>query len=844
MVSLDGVWKLAEFKPGEGERAGAHRPEFDDGAWIPAAVPGDVHSALAAAGRIPPPFDGRNLDDLLWIEQREWWYRTTVECPAEELEGRIALEFDGLDTFATIYVNGHEVGRSANMLVPARFEAGGTLRPGEPNTIAIRFDSTPLTIAEKPSDAFWSAFDVHRPWVRKAGMNFGWDWGPRAVTAGIWRSARLAPVGDLRIETYAVRTHAIDERGAVVTVGVWVVDDAPTAAPRVRVTLDDGERSFVGEAEVCGGAAEVRLVIPQPRLWWSHDHGEPYLHLVRVELVRDGHVVDVAEDRVGLRTVQVLQAPDPDGLGKSFTVVLNGRPVFCKGADWIPVDSFIGAAPPDRYHGLVEMAREANMNMLRVWGGGVYEHDAFYQACDELGVLIWQDFMFSCACYPDFDGAFVAEVAREADLIVKRLRNRACIALWCGNNENDWIDDQVHASAPDKPYLGRRIYHEILPQVCARLDPTRFYWPSSPYGGNDHNSECEGDRHNWQVWAGQTYPRRFGEPGGGDATPEGVSFRHYAEDECRFCSEFGIHASPIPRTLSRHIPPGELAYDSEQFLYRIKDVDLTRKERMMAAHIGTPRDFDEYVTMSMLVQAEGLKYGIEHYRCSKFHCSGTLFWQLNDCWPGISWSVIDYYLNPKAGYYYAKRVYAPLLVCFQAEEDGVSLWAVNDRPEPFEGRARVALLSLTGDTRWEATVAISVPANTAVPVALSVGAASAATLAGPRPNECLIVEPQDGGAFDRNVWFFGELKDTVLLPATVGLTMESAESSDGVWRYRATLTSDVVAHFVGLEFPCDRVLCSANYVTLLPGQPTTIDITSPKPIRPGEIVTRRLNPGG
>ncbi|HQK93151.1 MAG TPA: glycoside hydrolase family 2 protein, partial [Armatimonadota bacterium] len=827
MLNLNGTWKLKDFDPGQGLAQGAQRPETDTATWIDVAVPGDVHRALVASGRLAEPFDDQNIEACEWVERREWWYRTVFTSPVTAGGERIVAEFDGLDTFATVYVNGQEVGRSANMLVESEFDVTDALHPGAANTLAICFSPTVATIEQRDNSRFWSAFYTPRVWVRKAQMNFGWDWGPRLVTVGIWRGARLTRRGPARIESHYVRTHAIDEEGAVVLVGARVEDREPAAEPLgLSVSLSDGDRTFSGYAEVSGNRAEVRLVVPQPRLWWSNGLGEPFRHDVRIDLVQEGAVADSRADKVGLRTIRLLQEPDGDGLGSGFTFVLNGRKVFCKGADWIPVDSFIGSAPPERYRALVRLARDAHMNMLRVWGGGVYEHDAFYEACDDMGILVWQDFMFSCASYPDFDEAFVAEVAREAELVVKRLRNRACVALWCGNNENQWIDDMCHTHDPQVPLFGQRLYDEVLPGVVARLDPTRPYWPGSPYGGNDHNSEREGDRHNWQVWAGQVYPRRFGEPAEGNNTPEGVSFRHYAEDECRFCSEFGIHASPMLRTLQRHVKDGVLEYDSPAFLYRIKDPDGTRKVRMMEAHIGQPRDLDEYATYSMLVQAEGLKFGIEHYRRRMFLCGGALLWQLNDCWPGISWSVIDYYLNPKAGYYYVKRACAPVLVSFQPESDGVSVWLTNDTWKPVETRIRLTVRRV-GDATPVRQIILdgAAGANSSRPF----GRFSAADLGVTSPaTECLAAEHIGGEPFETTVWFFEELKSVTLPAARVSLEWSEVTSElPGYHTYSAVLRSDQFAYFVGLEFPVDGVECSSNYGVVLPGAPVTLRVTSP-----------------
>jgi beta-mannosidase len=834
MVDLNGTWKLEGFEPGRGAAEGAHRPDFADGGWTPITVPGDVHRALVAAGKLPEPFDDMNVEQCRWVEGKEWWYRHAFDCPAD-LDGPAELVCEGLDTYATVWLNGVQVGECANMLIPHVFDCGQALRPGRQNVVAVRFDPTTAMAEKHRADHLWSAFYAHRPWVRKAQMNFGWDWGPRLVTVGIWRGMSLRRRRDPRLSSPYVRCHALSDEGAVAVAGAEI-EGTDTHGLRLHVTLDDGERAFSASAQVVGERAETRLVVPEPRLWWPHTHGEPALHTATLELRRGEAILDQASVRTGLRLIEVVQAPDAEGPGKGFAVHVNGVPVFCKGADWIPVDSFIGAAPPERYRRLVEMARDAHMNMLRVWGGGVYEHDAFYDACDEMGVMVWQDFMFSCAAYPDDDPDFRHAVEVEADAVLRRLRNRPSIALWCGNNENDWIDDMQHPADPGAPFYGRRIYHEILPAACARLDPTRLYWPSSPYGGNDHNSELEGDRHNWQVWAGMSLPRRFGQQLPGGTTPESVSFRHYARDRCRFCSEFGIHGSPILSTLSRHIPEGDLQYNSEQFLYRIKDFDTERKDRMMAAHSGLPRDLDDYVIRSMLTQAEGLRFGIEHYRRNMPHCMGALFWQLHDCWPGISWSVIDYYLNPKAAYHYVRRAMAPVILSPEVAEGDLRVWGVNDTAAAWTGEVHLQQLDLLGTARSRRSVQAQIPPRSvALVAAWPLGEVT--EVAGSDPG-CYLLSGPPGGGIPENMLFLCELKDVVLRPATIAAHWKPLDAN----AHEVTLTSDTLAYFVHLVFPVDGVEASDNYVHVLPSRPAVIRVRSAEPLDPAAVEIGALNP--
>ncbi|MBX6396436.1 MAG: beta galactosidase jelly roll domain-containing protein, partial [Alicyclobacillaceae bacterium] len=472
---------------------------------------------------------GHNDQLCRWVEEKVWWYRGrfTFDRGSLQEDEVVELVFEGLDTVATVYLNGRELGRHANMFVPAVFEVTRELADGD-NVVAVKFDPVSLHVREKDL-TLWSAFSRERVWIRKAQMHFGWDWGPRIVPCGIWRPVRLRRYRGVRIGSVFPRTVSVTDDRARVRVDVEL--EGPRAeegdgALEVHVLLRDGDR-LVAEAgwTVDQGRVSGELEVTGPKLWWTHDLGEPFLYRLEVSLRRGSLELDRQEQAVGIRTVELRMQEDGES---RFLFVLNGWPLFAKGANWIPVDQFVGAAPDARYVRLLESARDAGMNMIRVWGGGIYERDVFYDTCDRLGLLVWQDFMFACALYPDFNRDFVHEVEREVNTVVRRLRGRTCLALWCGNNENEWIWEMMASDGRVRtPFYGERIYYDLIPRVLRRLDPDRPYWPSSPYGGNDHNSAEEGDRHNWQVWHGHVYPRRFGEPERVDYSVEGVSFKQY-----------------------------------------------------------------------------------------------------------------------------------------------------------------------------------------------------------------------------------------------------------------------------------------------------------------------------
>jgi len=837
LLDLNGTWKLQDFDPGAGVSAGAFAPDYDDEPWLPAEVPGDVHTSLTAAGRIEPPFYHMNVEKCQWVERREWWYRTTFIGPDPADTDRQWLVFDGLDTYATIYLNGEEIGSHQNMFVPAPFEVTGKIRPGEPNTLAIRFDPVLDRVGDREVPGQWGGYGPERVWVRKAQCHFSWDWGPRLVSVGLWRGVRLEGYRSARLKDVFFRTEEIgaDRARVRITVEADAWDETGELTAVVQLIRDD--QCIAAEVPITNGVADVTLDVAHPALWWTHDLGDPALYDLSVSLRSGDETLDTHQERVGIRTIRVDQSPDPEEPGtKFFTFVLNGVPIFAKGANWIPADSFISQVTEERYRELLELAVEGNMNMVRVWGGGLYEKPAFYRLCDELGLLVWQDFMFSCARYPDYDPDFYAEVEREAKLVVRRLRNHPCLALWCGNNENDWIEDMVYWQEPGHDFPGRKIYHELLPRIVGELDPTRLYWPSSPYGGNDHNDEREGDRHNWQVWHGAVYPRRFGEQPKRDFSPAGVSFRHYAEDPARFISEFGMHAAPILETLRRNVPPDELYFGSEGLLYRNKDNPKDKGNNLMLAHTGLPRDLNQYIDFSMIAQAEGLKFGIEHYRRRKPHCSGTLFWQLNDTWPGLSWSVLDYYAFPKAGYFYARRAYAPIMASFKREDDGgYSLWIVNDTLETVTDEITWGIAEFDGTVLRQETTEVTIPANRSQQVARL----PADAIPGDPQRTYLFVRSGQG-RFPDNREFRVEVKDLVRPQPSLAVGMIQDEETG---RITVRIGSDVFAYFVKLIVPIEGTRFSDNYFDIFPGEERLIEIwnAAGRPISPADIEVSSLD---
>jgi len=817
IAMMERDWRLRGYDSKDDIVATVHDAGFDDVDWMAAAVPGDVHSTLLAHGAIADPYYSTNDQLCRWVEQKIWVYRTMFDAP-DDCGGnaRVFLRFAGLDTLAEVFVNGVSVAVSNNMFVPLEVELRGILKE-RGNTIVVRFDSAVEYAKDKDVSRFWSKVNYERIWLRKCASNFSWDWGPRLVTAGIWKVVSLQVVRAARIDHLVFRTLSIGQDEAEVEALAEVSSfDADTPLTAAFVLRGPGEPLFA-EAKVSEGRAVVRFRVSGPQLWWTFDHGTPYLYALEARLRNeaDGCVIDKAEEQVGIRTIEVKQRAE-NGEPR-FTFVLNGRELYAKGANWIPAHNFVGAIADERYADLIALSRDANMNMLRVWGGGVYEKAAFYRECSWQGLLVWQDFMFSCSELPDYDADFMASVQMEVLASVKSLRNYPCIALWCGNNENQAIHSEKMYDRSDYRFYGEKIFHDLIPGLLAQLDTTRPYWPSSPWGGNDPNSYDEGDTHNWAVWHGDLYPRRYGEKPRSDVSPYGISYRRYAEDTSKFSSEFGIHGSTVKETLRRNMPAEELYYGSFELDYRNKDFEPEKATITMAGYSGLPADLDEYIDFSMLCQAEGLKFGVEHFRRRKPVNSGSLIWQLNDCWPGISWSLIDYYLFPKASYYYARRFYAPMLLSVKDDGGHLSVWVTNDSYVRYTDTITVGVQNCFGNPTYEETFPIEVEPNDSQQIVTYSPAEVEWRLnVIDRRSHFLFVRSGRGDVYD-NHYFFAEQKDLRFRPCRLQVTMR--ELPDGL---EVEVATDSFARFVKLECPIDHTMFSDNYFNLLPGERKTV----------------------
>ena len=825
MLTLTTVSSQSQTRPGK--KSGARGTTFLEtgwqfrqvgkDVWYPAIVPGCVHTDLLSNKLIEDPFYRDNEQQLQWIGKTDWEYQTTFKITPDILShSNIDLVFAGLDTYANVFLNDEPLLNTDNMFRTWRTDVKQLLKAG-PNTLRIRFRSPineVLPLMAKMSYQLPAANDQGEktsPHTRKAPYQFGWDWGPRFVTSGIWRPVYLESWDQARVEDLHILPKQVTAAAASLTAEVEVVADKNASATLIIDNLTDKRIVANREVSLTAGSNRVALdfVVPRPALWWPNGLGAQPLYTFKARLQINGKPIAEKATRTGLRSLELRQQPDASG--KSFTFVVNGVPVFAKGANWIPADSFPTRISKAKYRQLLESARDTNMNMLRVWGGGIYERDDFYELCDELGILLWQDFMFGCSLYPG-DQAFLESVRHEAIDNVKRLRNHPSIVIWVGNNEMEsgWFHwgwkDQLPASLWDD-YL--KVFYGVLPEVCSSLDPSRPYWPSSPSSKleDDNESQKMGDVHYWQVWHAA------------------LPFSEYEKQFPRFMSEYGFQSFPQLETVNTYTMTADQEINSPVMMahQRHPRGNQLIKEYMLREY-PQPKDFESFLYVSQVLQAEGIKIGAEHLRRIMPHNMGSLFWQLDDCWPVASWSSIDYTGRWKALQYYARRFYGEILVSPHEEKGNLEVFVVSDRLRPVAGQLSLNLLDFAGNKLWSRQENIEVASlNSKAYLTIPVKT----LLAGKDPKTVVLLTELlvDGKRVSSNEHFFGAYKDLNLPEPQIKADVLPVRGG-----FKITLSADKFARAVYLSAPNYAGSFTDNYFDLIPGQKVGVEFRNAKPV--------------
>ncbi len=785
--------------------------------WHQAFVPGCVHTDLLKNGLIDEPFYEDNEKALQWIDQVDWCYETTYNVSEDMLEKIMTLTFHGLDTYADIYVNGVLVKKTANMFRVYRLELNEYVVVGK-NTLMIIFQSPiktdlpklealgyQLPAANDDSEMGGLGDKKLSAFARKAPFHYGWDWGPRFVTSGIYKPVELTVYEALVVDDLYLRMTTVEKD---VAIGEAEVNLTVEKAGLYTLSLHTESFRYEETFELNRGNQVVHLPVSihNPKRWYTHDLGEPYLYTFTLTVRDDKNLIDYKQTTTGLRKVRLVTENDADG--QTFYFELNGEPLFIKGANHIPNDSFVSEVTDERYQKEIDGALFAGMNMLRVWGGGIYERDIFYELCDEKGILVWQDFMFACSMYPG-DEAFLANVKQEAIDQVTRLRHHPSIALWCGNNEMDaaWAHYEEDGGwGWKKPFSHelrekiwadyQTIFHDLLKHVVAKRTDVD-YWSSSPlaYEVNDASRHAlgvkvAGDVHYWDVWHGKQ------------------PFHAYGENVGRFMSEYGFQSFPEKRTIESFMTEKDYRIDSVPMLHHQKNGDGNHLiETYMKGVLPAPKDFEGFLYMSQVLQQEAMKQAIEAHRKAMPYCMGTLYWQLNDCWPVASWSSIDYFGRYKAVHYQVKESYKQQLLVVSDTGDELVVHGVNDQ-QALIGELTVLLKSLTGDVLEKDVLTVTMNPKTSTQLAIY---NKADLLNGIDLTQVALVVQfkSKGKSGTGNQHYFVSPKDLALTKAPVHVKQVSP--------YGYRVTSDSFQKAVRLEGSVAGHF-SENYFDLFPGE--------------------------
>ena len=801
VVALDQRWEFQQRGSGTGQ-------------WLPAQVPGDVHLDLLRNKLISDPYYRDNETKLQWIEEANWTYRIRIDVDAEMLRhAHQDLVFEGLDTTAHVFLNDHPVLNADNMFRSWRIPVKAYLHPGT-NEIRVEFDA-PGKAAQALVDEDKTNAETGIPakaYLRKAAYEYGWDWGPRFVTNGITQPAYLEGWDEIRISDLHISQPDISQQVAHVVAQLTV--DSSLAGPatlKLNYGIGESRNEISSHVEMHEGVntLSIPMDIPHPALWYPAGYGAQPLYSFHATVSIDGKVQDEKDARTGLRSVQLRR--ERDQWGRSFGFMVNGIPVFAKGAAVIPFDSFPNRVTPEVYRGILQSAKDANMNMVRLWGGGYYESETFYNLCDELGLMVWQDFMFASSWYPgSYD--WKQNVRSEVEYQVARLRNHPSITLWSGNNEDESV---LYAflgkqSAEGKLQIWKdylTVFSGLIPEVIQREDAEVPYWPSSPSADYEATTDAfqSGDAHDWSIWHGR-------EP-----------FKNYESHFNRFFSEYGFQSFPELKTVESFTTPEDRAsiFTPVMLAHQKNNEGNSIIHDYLLRDYAEPKDFASFLYVSQVLQAEGVKVGAEHMRRSRPRVMGSLFWQLNDCWPVASWSSIDYYGRWKALQYYARRFYSPLLVSPVVEDSNIHIYAVSDKTQPTAASLRLRLMTMDGKVVKEETKQITLPALSSQQYEqwpLQTALKNGGDLSKLFLSADLTV---DGTTVSRNLLYLAPTKQVQLQPAVIARELTKVDGS-----YHLKLKSPVLARDVYVTLGDLDAKFSDNYIDLLPGETAELTITT------------------
>ena len=819
-VSLNGEW---EFKFGSGKK------------WMKAKVPGDVHLDLLENKVIEDPLYGDNAEKCKWIEEETWIYKKNFFIPKRFKKDRVELIFKGLDLDAEIFFNGIKLEEHHNAFIPCVVNVTEYLEE-ENNELIVKLDVGKNRVKDKPVKKYYAEeiersrpvfMDPNRIWMRKPQFVFGWDWAPYLPTCGIWRDVELISYENIAIRNVFLYSY-IEEDKAVVNIDIDI-ENLTSGIISVDLLLSlKGEKEHNLKKTVTLNSGlnknSYKLEVSNPKLWYPQPVGNPYLYDFSLTVYKGSKELNNYSTRHGIREIELIQEPIEEG--ESFIISVNKKKVFCKGANWVPVDSIPANVSKEKYGKLIELASKANFNMFRIWGGGIYEDPLFYKLCDEYGIMVWQDFMFACAPYPDDDPEFIEEVKRETHAVINELRNHASLVLWCGNNENQWIHQRGAWGGKRTRLYGSRIYDELLPEMCSVLDPTRPYWPSSPYGGKDPNCEEKGDRHSWETYIlSQDLVKR-------------IDYRRYALDEGKFITEYGQLAPSAKETLIQSIPRKELYLNSPVWEYH-NNTHKTAKESMKGVlkrfFISEEKlSLKEYVIGSQMLQAEALKFSLEHWRRRMFNTAGALFWMYADCWGTTGgWTIVDYYLRLKPSYFYVKKAFEPLHVSLK-ETSPIEVWVTSDTYDTYSIDVEYGIKTFDGEELIKEHKQERIPTAGA----MLAGKVDSTDISQKQRSKafCYAKIYSENKLISQNRCFLVDFKNLELPEPNLETMLKKISDNT----YQLELNSKNFGWMVSVELPEGGSL-SDNYFDIFPGEKHQITITTSRSISIEDIGISTMN---
>jgi len=801
VFSLDGTWGLTGYSPDKSRHV-----------TLEGTVPGQVHPDLQRAGLIPDPFWRDNADQCQWPEHWEWRYKKNFDLPVDFPTKRVKLQFDGLDTYAEIYLNGRLVGKTEDMFLPYEFDISNSWLRLSNNVLEVRFKPIESLVGEESREKpFSAAFgDNMRSYVRRMQCTFGWDWVHRFVTAGIWKSCRIVSYDDARIDHIFVYTKSIKEHQAELKLelGTTIFENSNIMS-KFLITDPKGKVVWTRSERITSPVMKFDVTISDPLLWWPNGAGEQALYQITTVLTDTlGRELNRYTTETGIRTVSIEELPDADNQGKSFTLIVNGKKIFVKGGNWVPADPFPSRITGQKYNLLIAQARDAGMNMLRSWGGGIYEADAYWHACNRMGIMVSQDFLLACAEYPENDTKFKLLLKQEFEANIKRLRNNPSLVFWCGDNELGLN------SKPDDNWSCKNLHQIMTAPLVANLDPSRVFRLTSPFGDDlkTNNSPRYGDSHisgffNDEIREGDLH-----------------DYRKIISKYCsgRFMSENAAAGSPPKRSLLKFMDEQDLK-GSEMYEYHTKDNPYTSGgltlfrslERCATLLYGDPENNnDRRISQLEYTQYDFVRLAMEGSRRLKFYTSGIQFWMYNDCWPASGWSLIDYWGNRKAAWFAMASGARPVIAASEMTEKLIKWWICNDLSSDANVNVEVKVQPLAGKAKWVKQIKINVPANSSM-VAMELPLDEMKEKLG--DNAVLVCEISYDKGFDRSYWTAGLPKDTKYPKTTLKIS-QKRESNKG----EITIKSDKWARVITLSADADLDF-EDNYFELLPGETRVIN---------------------